>query len=134
MYTQQEDFKTVIKTDELNALADGNLNQAIKQAEDFALSYVRRIYDVKEMMKQTGDERDMFLVLCIVHICIYNLSLKTDMNAIPEQREQAYLRSIENLQGISKDKFDLNIPKLVEAGGDEGLVRYEDNLVDLKHL
>ena len=135
MYVNKDDFKTSIKTDELDALADGNLDASIKRAEATAFTYLRRLYDIEKAKTKTGDDRDLNLVDIIVSIVIFRLSLKTDMHNVPEAREQVYLRAIQWLRDVGLGRIDLNLPKKEEVGGDKGIVQYDDtNFIDLKNL
>lgn len=102
-WIQKADFSSVEA--DLMALLNANLTETIDRAEAQAFSYLGGLYDVDEIKKQSGDERDAYLIKVVCDLAIYQGLAMYSGREIPEIRVQMYLESMEWLKAVSADKI-----------------------------
>lgn len=118
MFLTEDDFKTVIDSDQLTKVVGNNpslLGEAILIAVDEMTSYLNNRYDVAVAFDTVGTDRNSFLVLRCADIALYHLYSRIAARNIPELRGIRYAEAIDWLKMVNKGNVHLNLPiKVIE--------------------
>ena len=125
-YIVKNDFISVVKLDVVDAISDSTqLTKAISQAETDVFSYIRPLYDVAEVKKQTGTNRNEMIIMVMVDIALYHLHARISPSEIPTIRQTRYDDAKKWLEDIADGKIDADLPAIAEDKSSS--VRYGSN-------
>ncbi len=129
MYIQETDYKGRISNDLLQIAIEEDqeiLTYCSKVAEDSLKGYLGHLYDISTELAKTDLNRNFQLLSWALSIAVYHIFLRLPDVDIPEKVKKDYDECLGDLENISKGKFTINLPGIVDEepqGQGDGLRR-----------
>lgn len=125
-YLTDKDFRSLVNDQSLLILTEDVRDRI--QAENAAMeemaSYLRGRYDVTEMFKQTGEQRNSLIVMYLTDMAIYHLYAQIEGFEVPKNRENRYKAAIAWLVDVSDGKSNPNLPEYPAEEDNTGITNW----------
>jgi phage gp36-like protein len=116
MFLLKDDFKTLIRENNLNQIIDNEtatFDTVVGETVAQVRSYLFQRYDTNEIFNKIGTERDAYLLKLCKHIAIYELYKRLPKYIPDSQRELDYKEAITALEKIASAEIGLDLPRKV---------------------
>lgn len=113
-FITNDDYGVQAHNEVLNLLDKTDDQRNLRLAESMAISLIKtRLsgrYDVSKIFEATGDNRNMYLVSCVIAVAIYKLYTQKSPRQIPEYRKTDYDDVIDWLDRIGNGSESADLP------------------------
>lgn len=116
------DYDTVINSDELNVLTEGN-NVTLLQAESMAINKIKHQlsskFDTDAIFNAQGDARDLTIVEYTIYYTLYMLYTKIAKVKVPSDRYVQYKEAKDFFKAASEGTIQTNLPSKIATEIDD---------------
>jgi phage gp36-like protein len=124
-FVTSDDIRLYLRDDFLNKLIDSDtalLDMAIATAIATAKEYLNNLYDIDEIFNQTGEARNLHLVLQLIYITRYLILQRAPGvgggKEVPTKAEQDYQDAMAYLRSLAKGEIVSLLPTKPDSSVD----------------
>lgn len=125
-YLTDKDFRALVNDQSMLTLTEDVRDriQAENSAMEEMASYLRARYDVAEMFKQTGEQRNSLIVMYLTDMAIYHLFAQLEGYEVPTNRVKRYEAAIAWLVDVADGKSNPNLPEYPAEEDNTGITNW----------